>query len=230
MKVRSNRMSPNSRAQGSGARGRGSAGLPVPPIGPLVQTKPNSGGRYAPLFHYSIVPAFQARARCAKQSQVLPSTTMGQVFCGKGVTTNRASNGPWKNKANFRESLKCQVPGLKLERPASSPPGLPASDLTRPTFAGSPGDGTTNVTDGRKRSCETKPIPGGGMSTQSRRHGTRRCREFPFQTDLCRRNAGLRTGIVPRRGAMVCWRRVARCGGWVVAVVKTESDLGRQVL
>ena len=37
---------------------------------PAVQTKPNSGGRYTPLLHYSIIPAFQPRPRCTNKASL----------------------------------------------------------------------------------------------------------------------------------------------------------------
>ncbi len=93
--------------------------------------------------------------------QFLPSTTMGQLFCGRGVTTNRAPDGPWKNKANFGRSFKSELSSVKTGKIM-----VVASNLT--LYPSHSAEG---------RSCETKPIPG---------------------------NPGPRTGIVPCPGAVVC--------------------------
>jgi hypothetical protein len=59
-------------------------GLPPRPCaGKSCKTNPIAGGRDAPSFQYSTIPAFQSDVDCAKQTQFDQSHTKGKFFAGK---------------------------------------------------------------------------------------------------------------------------------------------------
>ena len=75
-----------------------------------MQNKPNSWRTRFPVFHYSLIPAFQSGAYRAKQSQFHRSDGKGQVLCGKRVMVNRTGQGRRQNKANFAPYGKGREP------------------------------------------------------------------------------------------------------------------------
>ncbi len=86
------------------------------------ETNPIPNGRDAPLFHYSIIPVFQAQALRAKQSQ-LPLRCRSGDGCSRGPIVGNKANWPgWAGRDTARRGRDGPIVQNKPNSPGRPSP------------------------------------------------------------------------------------------------------------